>query len=222
MLKRTHILASFDENLDKLRSELIEMGRLTRQNIELSVRGLLERNKEFCNQVVADDDLIDQHELAVDEISMETLLKYRPVATDLRMVLSTMSISRSLERMADHSVYIAKRSRKVADEQDRTDVQLIEPIFSGVDKIVEKALRCFIDSNLELAMELEDDYFVIKKAAKGLIKDFTQRIEQTNQHSQYYLHLIFIVRSLQRIAALSVNISEDAIFQESAESPRHR
>ncbi len=222
MPKRTHILASFDATLHKLRSELLEMGRITRQNVELSVRGLLERNKDLCNQVVADDDVIDQHEIAVDEISMETLLKYRPVASDLRLVLSTMSISRSMERMGDHAVYIAKRSRKVIANYDLADSQLLEPIFSKVDSIFEKALRSFIDGDVDLADQLDDDYSSAKKDIKALIKKFTHQLEETSELSEYYLHLIFIARSLQRVAALSVNVSEDAIFHESAEDIRHR
>lgn len=221
MPDRVHIIASFDESLERLRSELLDMGRMSRKSVELSVRGLLERNLDYCNKVIADDESINQYEKDVDELGIETLLKYRPVAQDLRLVLASMSISRNLERMADHAVYIAKRSRKILKNYDRQEDQLIEPLFTTVDKLFDDALRCFIDGDVELGHQMKERNREAKTEAKQLVKVYSRSLENSSELSEYYLHLIFIARSLQRIGSLSVNIAEDAVFHESAEDIRH-
>lgn len=221
MAERVHIIASFDESLENLRSELLEMGRMSRKSVELSVRGLLERNLDYCNKVIADDETINQSEKDIDELGIETLLKYRPVAQDLRLVISSMNISRNLERMADHAVYIAKRGRKILKAYDRQEDQLIEPLFTAVDTLFDDSLRCFIDGDVELGHQLKEKNRLAKTEAKRLVKVYSRNLEEATELSEYYLHLIFIARSLQRIGSLSVNIAEDAVFHESAEDIRH-
>ncbi len=50
---------------------------------------------------------------------------------------------------------------------------------------------------------------------------YGDRIEETSGRSQEYLHLILIVRSLERVGDLSSNIGEDAVYLEHAKDLRH-
>nr|WP_075087009.1 PhoU domain-containing protein [Verrucomicrobium spinosum] len=57
-----HILSSFDQALDQLRQDLFHMASVTTQNLNDAVRGLIERDTDLCNQVIAEDEQVDQYE----------------------------------------------------------------------------------------------------------------------------------------------------------------
>lgn len=131
-----HILSEFDESLVELRDLLLSMGRMARGQMENSVRGLLERNPDLCNTAIADDDAADEFENSINETGMGILIKFRPVASDLRFVLTAISVSRNLERISDHAVTIAKRSKKILKNEVSDDVNLIEPLYQSADRLL--------------------------------------------------------------------------------------
>ncbi len=113
MQNAPHIIKDFDQALTALKGEVLKMAAQTRHNLERAIRALLERDKELANSVIADDDEVDEFERSIDKIGMNLLLKYQPIASDLRLVVSSMKISMNLERISDHATNIAKRSKKI-------------------------------------------------------------------------------------------------------------
>ena len=108
-LTNVHILGSFDAALDALRNNVLMMASLTERNLERAFRGLFERDGELCNQVIADDEEIDVLEKQVDKDGIDLLLRFQPVAIDLRMIIAAMKLSANLERVADQATGIARR-----------------------------------------------------------------------------------------------------------------
>lgn len=76
------------------------MASLTRQNLERATRALIERDIELSRTVIGDDSEVDDLEMKVDHTGMEILVRHHPVATDLRLVISSMKISTCLERIS--------------------------------------------------------------------------------------------------------------------------
>ncbi|MGJ8633776.1 MAG: phosphate signaling complex protein PhoU [Luteolibacter sp.] len=216
-----HILTSFDSELDQLRIDLIQMGNLVLRAVDGSVNGLLEGKIERCSDVVADDDVIDQKQKEIDGRGMCTLLLYNPVASDFRSAVSTLSISRSLERMGDHAVNIAKSARKILKHGGCPEVQMVEPLFNETRELVVKALQCFTDSDAELAKELIKGDKRVDKLHKKLSKGLTTMVGGGGQDVESILHLLFISRYLERIGDLAANVGEDVVFINSAEDIRH-
>jgi phosphate transport system protein len=125
MPQSPHILRDFDQAIATLRGEVLDMAAKARHNLERAIRALLERNPELANAVIADDDEVDEHERHIDHLGMDILVRFRPVATDLRLVVSSMKISMNLERISDHATNIAKRAKKISAAQALPDVTLI-------------------------------------------------------------------------------------------------
>ena len=103
-----HILRDFDHAITTLKGEVLKMAAKARHNLERAIQALLERNLELANSVIADDDEIDEYERSIDKLGMDILVKYHPLATDLRLVVSSMKISMNLERISDHATNIAE------------------------------------------------------------------------------------------------------------------
>lgn len=197
------------------------MAGQTRHNLERAVQSLLTRNVDLANAVIADDDEVDEAERRVDKLGMDILVRFHPMASDLRMVMSSMKISINLERISDHATSIAKRARKLAKAEALADATLIEPIYSMADELLNDAINAYSERNTELALGLHERDKELNRAYKKLSNEFSARIEDPDGRGQGYLHLVFVVRSLERVGDLAVNVGEDTVFLEAAKDVRH-
>jgi phosphate transport system protein len=220
-MQSPHILHDFDQAIAALRGEVLSMAGKARHNLERGVRSLLERNSELANAVIADDDDVDEHERHIDQLGMEILVRFHPMASDLRLVVSSMKISMNLERISDHATSIAKRAKKMSCSQELQDTTLIEPLYTLADHLLRDAISAYSDHNSELGASLHLRDKDLDRMYKEATATFGSRIEQSTGRSQDYLHLILVVRSLERVGDLAVNIGEDAVFLESARDLRH-
>ena len=198
------------------------MAARTRMNLERAIRALMERNAELANSVIADDDEVDEAERVIDQLGMDILVKYHPMATDLRLVVSSMKISMNLERMSDHAVNIAKRAKKISKAPELSEVNLIEPLYTLADHLLRDAISSYSDGNGALGASLHTRDKELDKMHKQTTALFSSRIEETQGRCQEYLHLIFVVRSLERVGDLASNIGEDAVYLEHAKDLRHK
>jgi phosphate transport system protein len=217
-----HILRDFDHAITTLKGEVLRMAAKARHNLERAIQALLERNPEIANAVIADDDEINELERIIDKLGMDILVKYHPLASDLRLVVASMKISMNLERISDHAVSIAKRVKKIIEAAELGDVTLVEPIYSLADHLLRDAISSYSDGNGHLGASLHLRDKELDKMHKEVTAQFSARIEDTAGRSGDYLHLILIIRSLERVGDLSCNIGEDAVFLEHAKDLRHK
>ena len=216
-----HIIKDFDLALAELKSDVLSMAAHARHNLERAIRALMERDLELANSVIADDDEVDDFERTIDKAGMDLLVKYHPMASDLRFVVSSMKISTNLERISDHATNIAKRARKIMAAQELADITLIEPLYTLADTLLRDAISSFSDGNATLGASLHARDKELDRMYKQTTAHYGERIEATDGRSQEYLHLIFIVRSLERVGDLSSNIGEDSVYLKRAKDLRH-
>src|SRR5215472_8099868 len=105
------------------------MSSLTERLLENAIQGLLKRDSDLCNVTIADDEEVDVLEKHIDKEGIEILIRFQPVACDMRQVISTMKLSANLERIADQSVVIARRAKKLNQEISVPEVALVEPLY---------------------------------------------------------------------------------------------
>lgn len=220
-MQNSHIFRDFDVAISTLRSEVLSMASHARHNLERAITALLERNVELANAVIADDDEVDELERKIDRMGVDTLVRFHPVASDLRLVVSSMKISMNLERISDHATNIAKRAKKVAAGPELPDVNLIEPLYQLADRLLRDAISSFSDRNAALGASLHGRDKELDKLHHETNDLFGSRLETNPGMSQSYLHLILIVRSLERVGDLATNIGEDAVFVDVAKDLRH-
>lgn len=188
---------------------------MIRHNLERAIRALLERSVEMANAVIADDDEVDECERKIDQRGMEIFLNFHPVATDLRLVMSSMKISLNLKSMANHATNIAQRAKKISAGQNLPDSILIEPLYTLADHLLRDAISAFSDRNAVLGASLVARGKELDRLHDSATTTFGSRIEQSNGRRQDLLHLIFVTRSLERVGDLAVGIGEEAVFLDS-------
>src|ERR1051325_4787201 len=111
MSPHKHILGTFDEALGGLRNNVLMMAGLTERSLERAMKGLFNRDDNLCANAIADDEEIDQLEKQIDKDGVDILLRFQPVASDLRRVITAMKLSPNIERVADQATNIARRAR---------------------------------------------------------------------------------------------------------------
>jgi phosphate transport system protein len=216
-----HFFRAYDHTLRQFQETLLNMAALTRQNLENAIKALLRQDNDLANAVVAADDDIDELERTVDHLGMEALLRFHPVAADLRMIIASMKISTNLERISDHAVGIAKRARKLNALPLQPDAQRIEPLYALAYSLLRDAMDSYTNHDPALGEALHGKDREIDRLHKQLTRDFGAKLEAHEGPAETWLHLIFICRSLERIGDLAVNIGEETVFVESAKDIRH-
>jgi phosphate transport system protein len=216
-----HIFRDYDNAIRHLQEYLLTMAAVTRQNLEQAMQALLRSDIDLANTVIAADTDVDELERKVDQTGMEILVRFHPVATDLRLVIASMKISTNLERISDHAVGIAKRARKIHRSQPLQEVQWIEPLYTHAYALLRDAMDSYTNHDSALGQSLHAKDKELDRLHKQLTRTLGEQLERPDGGSASWLHLIFIARSLERIGDLSVNIGEEVVFLESSRDIRH-
>src|SRR5260370_35350635 len=123
-----HSLGTFDEALSSLRNNVLMMAGLAERTLDRAVKGLLQRDDNLCTTAIADDEEIDQLEKQIDKEGVDVLLRFQPVASDLRRVVAAMKLSPNIERIADQATNIARRARRLNPHPPLPEVALMCPL----------------------------------------------------------------------------------------------
>lgn len=218
---RPHILTNFTGALDQLRSSVLMMSSLTQRNLKNAIKGLMERDDDWCNNSIADDEEIDVLEMQIDREGMEVMSRFQPVASDLREVISSIKIGANIERVADQGVNIARRARKLNEHAEVAELHLLdEPIRLSLE-MFDDAVRSFAERNASLAVELKARDKTLDRMNKEFTDVMVNRMQDDSVNLPTYLNLIFISRCLERIGDHACNIAEDVVFAVNAEDIRH-
>lgn len=220
-MNQTHILTTFEEALRALRNDVLMMASLTERNLENTRKGLFERDEDWCNTVIADDEEIDTLEVQVDREGINVMLRFHPLASDMRNVISTMKLSVNLERIADQAVNIARRARKLIVRPEVTEVLELQPIFTFAELMVKDAVRAFANRDIELARGLQDRDRNLDEMNRSFAEKMTDLMGKNVERIPSYMDLIFMARFLERIGDQAKNIGEDTVYAISAEDTRH-
>src|SRR5260370_32639350 len=122
-----HSLGTFDEALSSLRNNVLMMAGLAERTLDRAVKGLLQRDDNLCTTAIADDEEIDQLEKQIDKEGIDVLLRFQPVASDLRRFVAAMKLSPNIERIADQATNMAPRARKLNRNPPLPAVEFIVP-----------------------------------------------------------------------------------------------
>ncbi len=216
-----HILGTFEKELQESRESVLTMASVAQRNLKNAARGLFERNNELCNEAIADDDEVDQLEKTIDQQGMEIMMRFQPVAHDLRQVLSTIRISNNLERISDEASNIARRARKMNKSAEIEESHLVQPVYEQAADLVRLSVQAYADGDMDEALSVASKDSALNKAHKALVKRLTAILESGSEPVKAIIHLIFVLHCLERIGDHAKNICEETIFMESAADVRH-
>jgi len=222
MIAPKHILGSFDEALASLRNNVLMMAGLTERSLERAMKGLFQRDDNLCATAIADDEEIDQLEKQIDKDGVDILLRFQPVASDLRRVVSAMKLSSNLERMADQATNIARRARKLNRHPPLPEMEFIVPMHEQAISMFKESMDAYVREDVELGRAIVPRDEKLDELNRVASRRLIQRMAEDPDQLRGYLNLMFIARHLERVGDHATNIAEDAVYAAAAEDIRHQ
>jgi phosphate transport system protein len=198
------------------------MAGLAERNLDRAINGLVERNDTLCAKAIDDDKEVDQFERQIDKLGVEILLRFQPVASDLRQVFSAMKLSHNIERVADEATNIAECARTLNRHPPLPEVNLIAPIQAHAMSMLKDSIDGFVREDVALAQQVVSRDSQLDDMNVSANRQLTERMMQDRDQLRAYLNLIFISRCLERVGDHATNIAEDAVFAAAAEDIRHQ
>ena len=209
------------EEFKALKGKLFQMGLMVEGVIEKAKEALLNRSEELAAEVFEDEKTINGLELEIDDKGHALFALAQPVAGDLRLLAMILKINTDLERMGDHAVNIAEKSKALSSQPP---LQLDFPLNSmanEVKKMVRDALDCFMNENVDLARKVLESDDKIDDYNDKLYLDMAALMEKDSSTVRRALHFLIIGRNLERIADLANNIAEDTVYLKQGKEVRH-
>jgi phosphate transport system protein len=222
MIAPKHILGTFEEALSSLRNNVLMMSSLTERSLDRAITGLLQRDDDLCAVAIADDEEIDQLEKQMDKDGIDLLLRFQPVASDLRRVVSAMKLSSNLERMADQGTNIARRARKLNQHPALPEAELIKPMYAHAMLMFKDAIDAYVREDVQLARSVVPRDQALDDMNSSASRRLIERMAEDPGQLRGYLNLIFISRCLERVGDHATNMAEDAVYAAAAEDIRHQ
>lgn len=217
-----HISRKFNEDLESLKTQMLEMGGQVARQVANAVESLANADSRLAEQVLRVEEDIDNREMALDEHSTLIIAKRQPTASDLRMVMSITRIARDLERIGDEATKIAKMSLALSDEgaapRGYTEIR---HIASAVRSMLDDALDAYTRFDVEAALrtlaadeQVDMDY---RTAVRELV---TYMMEDPRSISRV-INVLWALRSLERIGDHAKNICEQVVYLVKGADIRH-
>ena len=181
------------------------------------------RSIDLAIQVIEEDDDIDDLEVEIDREAIRYLTLRAPVASDMRLLTVAIKASHDIERVGDEARNIAKRTRKlIMKNRSFTDLMSIPEMAARAGEMIRESLHCFITENHDRAYAVLTADQVVDDLNKANYKGFIKQAKTDPEDINQYLDLIFISKSLERIADHATNLAEEVIFLTTAKETRHK
>lgn len=210
----------FETGIEELRQKLLLMASHAETAVNEAVQSLMQRDHDLALRVKADDDVIDQFEIEIDEMAIVLLTK-APLASNLRLVTVAMKICQNLERIGDEATKIAKRARDLSQEPP-IKINLDLPRMAVLSlAMVKDALDSFVQRDSVAARNLIPRDKDVDALNKQIHQQLAHHMMENPETIARCLHWIVAAKSLERIADHAKNIAEEVVYLCEAQDIRH-
>ena len=211
----------FIEELEHLKTKLLEMGALVEASIQRSISAVTQKDRAAAEEVFRNETRVNAIELEIDDFAINLLARYQPMAADLRLIVAALKINTDLERMGDLAVNIAQRAMALMEGPMIKPMIDIPHIAGLVQSMVRKALDAFVRRDADLARSVLASDDAVDSLRTACYHELISFMEQDVSNIQHSLALLSITRNLERIADHSTNVAEDVLFLVKGVDVRH-
>lgn len=198
----------FDKELENLNLELIHMGALIENAIEIAVKALIEKNIELAKQAIAYDDEIDEMERTIERHCLKLFLQQQPVATDLRSISTALKMITDMERIGDQAADISEITLRIAKQNYIKKLEHISLMAQATIKMVKQSIDAYVKHDKILADEVIAYDDVVDDLFNCIKDDLILLIREDPDNGEQAIDLIMIAKYFERIGDHAVNIAE--------------
>jgi len=201
----------FDEQLDLLKTQMIQMGALCEEAIASATKALINGDMELAKKVITKDEDIDHKEKEIESICLKLLLQYQPVARDLRQISSALKMITDMERIGDQAADISEIIM-LANIKAANNTSHIADMAKATIKMVTDSIDAYVQQNLKLAKAVIDYDDVVDNLFNDVKADIIRLINEDTENGEFAIDLIMISKYFERIGDHATNIAEWVVF----------
>jgi len=213
----------FDEDLYKLKQDVLAMGTVAEGMIRKAMGVLVDRNPALIAQVLANEDKMDAFQRSIDNETVRLIGVFTPVARDLRFLLMITRINAELERIGDHAVAICQSYENLKLLEEPPLKPLVDlPRMAGIaEQMLHRALEAFLkgsEGDAEVVIQTDDQ---VDRLNDQIFRELVTYMLGDPRTINRVLGLILTARAFERVADHAVNIAEDVVYIVRGEDIRH-
>jgi len=217
-----HISQRYNEEIENIRSKVLQMGGIVEHQTENAINSLLKHDKELAKEVVLADENVNKLEMEIDEDCIKVIARRQPTARDLRLVIAVSKVITDLERIGDEAAKIALYSKKLAKRKATNGMHTeLTHLSELVISILHDSLDCFARMDAEQAVRILGSDRHVNKEFDNLSRLLITFMMEDPRSIKGSLRISWCARSLERIAEHSQNICENVIFLVKGKNIRH-
>jgi len=212
-----------EAELQKVKSELIQMWKLVISQLLKTRKALITMDKDLAREIIHTERRVNAYELNIDSDCESALALLNPVAVDLRFVLAVLKINNNLERTGDIAEGVAKfilEAEAPFDPELLEQTQVLVMFEEATDMLVD-LIRAFDDENTEMARTVFARDEMLNEINMSANKIITQYIHSHPANTAQGLHILSTIRKLERVGDQTKNIAEETIFYVDAKVLKH-
>ena len=197
----------FDEQLELLNTELIEMGAMCEHAIANAAKALTEGKIELANKAVIIDEEIDRKERDIESLCLKLLLQQQPVAKDLRQISSALKMITDMERIGDQAADISEII-KLANIKACDNTLHIGEMARATIQMVTDSVDAYVKRDLELAQSVIAYDDVVDRLFDTVKGELIALIGKDTANGEYAIDVLMIAKYFERIGDHATNIAE--------------
>ena len=203
-----HTLKAFDEDLDRLRALISQMGGLAEHAIRESMRCLIQRDLEGALRIVENDKKLDALEVETERRAVQLIALRAPMASDLRDVVAAMKISSVVERIGDYAKNISKRVPLLESGGRIEPISLLPEMARIATEMVHDVLNAFVERDAEAALRVVERDHAVDDFYNSIFRTLLTFMMENPHNIGQSAHLLFIAKNLERVGDHATNIAE--------------
>jgi len=216
-----HTLKAFDEDIERLRALISQMGGLAEHAIDEAMRCLVQRDVEGAAQVVQDDKKLDALEIETERRAVQLIALRAPMAGDLRDVVAALKISGVVERIGDYAKNIAKRVPLLENAGKIEPLSLLPAMARIATEMLHNVLDAFVERDAPAAIRVCERDNAVDDFYDSIFRALLTHMMENPHNIGQSAHLLFVAKNLERVGDHATNISEMVIFMVHGRSIRH-
>jgi phosphate transport system protein len=211
----------FDDELKSLKDKILRMGGLAEEQVQGSLRALIERDSDLARKIIENDRQVNTLDVEVDEDCLRLLALQQPTARDLRFITTAMKISTELERISDLAENICERAIELNEEPQLKPYIDIPRMANWSLRMVKEALDAFVTGDANLARKVCTDDDFVDDLTHQLFRELLSFMLETPQTITRAIRITFIAKYLERIADHATNVAELVVYMVEGKIIRH-
>jgi phosphate transport system protein len=220
-----HMSTQFDAELSGISGRVLEMGGLVEAQVVQAVKALTEFNGELADAVLAQEDRVNQMEVAIDRELSAIIARRQPTARDLRLLIAVSKSIANLERVGDEAARIARTVQRLINTGVSTRLRL--PVsdlgFEAELAIAQlrKALDAFARLDTARALEVLKQDDQIDQEFDGLMRKLITYMMEDPRTISSSIDLVFVAKAIERVGDHGKNLAEAIIYVVKGTDVRH-